>query len=503
MRLRRPFPSVRLRSPLRSLTAKLTMAFLLVGVIGAGLVAGLVEMRTRTQFDQYISARDQAALVDALSSYFASHGSWQGIGATLASSQPLASYSRELTIADANGTVALAHRPFSLGQAITPDVLRSAKPISADGQVVGYVFFYGAAPPDGAQPAQGGGPPRGPSPEIAFLQQLTWASAVSATVAVLIALVLGAFLARSLTRPIRELTAATKVLARGHLDHQVVVRSNDEVGELAVSFNLMSLELAEAASARRQMTADLAHDLRTPLSILRGYTEGLGDGRLQGSAALYRTMHGEVVHLQRLVDDLRLLSLADHGALSLNRRPIDPSALLERTGLAYFGQAEEKGIGLRVEVTEELPAVDVDTDRLTQVLNNLVSNALRYTERGEIVLGARVEGERVVLDVRDTGSGIPAEDLPHVFDRFYRADPSRQRGDEDGASGLGLAIAKVIVEAHGGAISVTSTLGQGSAFSVAIPVFTPRADGVADSKREDGHPRHGKLLATLGLPRRG
>jgi two-component system sensor histidine kinase BaeS len=324
---------------------------------------------------------------------------------------------------------------------------------------------------------------------------------VSAAVAVLIALLLGAFLARSLTRPIHELTTATKVLASGRLDHQVVVRSRDEVGELAASFNQMSLELAQAARARRQMTADLAHDLRTPLSILRGYTEGLGDGRLQGSSALYQLMHGEVVHLQRLVDDLRLLSLADRGALTLSRRPVDPAALLERAGLAHFVQAEEKGIALRVEVAEDLPAVDVDTDRLAQVLNNLVSNALRYTDTGEVVLSASARQGRIVLEVRDTGSGISPEDLPHVFDRFYRADPSRQHGDEDGASGLGLAIAKAIVEAHDGTISVASTLGEGTALSVSLPALHAGGNGAGEARHKNDPGRLRRLLADLGTPK--
>ena len=498
---RRLLPTLRLRSPLRSLTAKLTLAFLLVGVIGAVLVAGLVEMRTRTQFDQYISAQAQSSVVDALSTYYSTHGSWQGVAETLTSNQTLASYTRDVTVVDVSGTVVLAHRPNSLGQTLSPEALASGQPISSDGKVVGYALFHGATPPDAAQ--AGAAPPRGPSPEVAFLQQLTWASAISAGAAVLIALLLGAFLARSLTRPIRELTAATKVLASGQLDHHVTVRSKDEVGELAVSFNQMSTELADAARARRQMTADLAHDLRTPLSILRGYTEGLGDGRLQGSPGLYRTMHGEVVHLQRLVDDLRLLSLADHGALKLNRRSVDPAALLERTGLAYFVQAEEQGVALRVDVTEDLPAIDVDTDRLTQVLNNLVSNALRYTEKGEIVLSARVERGWVTLDVRDTGSGISPEDLPRVFDRFYRADPSRQRGDEDSASGLGLAIAKAIAEAHGGHISVRSVLGEGSTFSLALPVHGLDTEDRSNGKHDEERHLQGGLLASLGVSRKG
>jgi two-component system sensor histidine kinase BaeS len=231
----------------------------------------------------------------------------------------------------------------------------------------------------------------------------------------------------------------------------------------------MSADLARSSQLRKQMTADLAHDLRTPLSILRGYTEGLQDGRLTGSPALYTIMHGEVEHLQRLVEDLRVLSLADAGELSLTHRAIDPAALLERTGLAYFVQAEQQGIALRVEASESLPSVLVDTDRMTQVLNNLVSNALRYTTQGSIVLAASSDGRQVYLSVRDTGIGIEPEDLPFVFDRFYRADKARQRADSN-ASGLGLAIAKAIVEAHGGMLTVESAPGQGTVFTIALPV---------------------------------
>ena len=198
-------------------------------------------------------------------------------------------------------------------------------------------------------------------------------------------------------------------------------------------------------------------------------------------------MHDEVEHLQRLVEDLRTLSLADAGELPLNRRTVDPMALIERTGLAYFVQAEQQGITLRVEAPTgadaledgdeatpaPLPSIWVDTDRMTQVLNNLVSNALRYTSQGEIVLSAVAEDHRVTFQVRDTGTGIDAEHLPFVFDRFYRADQSRQRKNNDTSSGLGLAIAKAIVEAHGGSIVVTSTLGEGTTFTITVPVATP------------------------------
>ncbi|MCL5999671.1 MAG: HAMP domain-containing histidine kinase, partial [Chloroflexi bacterium] len=169
---------------------------------------------------------------------------------------------------------------------------------------------------------------------------------------------------------------------------------------------------------------------------------------------------------------LRTLSLADAGELPLNRRAVDPKALLERTGLAYIVPAEQQEVVLSVDAAEGLPSIAVDTDRMTQVLNNLVSNALRHTKRGQIVLSAQPEGPRVCLRVSDTGTGIAPEHLPFIFDRFYRADPSRQRGEgsDDGSSGLGLAIAKAIVEAHGGSIGVDSTPERGTTFSIYLPV---------------------------------
>jgi len=469
---------------MRSLTTKLTLAFLLVGLTGAILVAVLVGQRTRSEFDRFLSERDQATLVQALGTYYDGKRSWDGVRAMLDSTPTLDMYSRGVALADARGVIVLGNRSYQDGQSAPADALGAGTPIQVDGRLVGYLLLPG--PNDHANE------PGPPPPDVAFLNRVTWAAAISAGIAALIALVLGVLLARTLTRPVRELTAATQAMARGKLDQRVTVRSRDEIGELARSFNQMSSDLARASQLRKQMTADLAHDLRTPLSILRGYTEGLQDGRLQGSSTLYTIMYGEVEHLQRLVEDLRVLSLADAGELPLNRRAVDPSALLERTGLAYIDRAEQQGIALRVEPAEALPSISVDTDRMTQVLNNLVSNALRYTpEGGQITLSAAQEtnnDERpttkdegsasqpfvfrrssfVVLRVSDTGSGIEAEDLPFIFDRFYRADKARQRADSN-ASGLGLAIAKAIVEAHGGTLAVESHPGAGTTFTISLP----------------------------------
>ncbi len=243
----------------------------------------------------------------------------------------------------------------------------------------------------------------------------------------------------------------------------------------------MSAKLARASQLRQQMTADLAHDIRTPLSILRSYTEGLKDQRFAGSPIIYSVLHEEVEHLQRLVEDLRILSLADAGELVLNRRMIDPRAILERVGLAHIMQAEAHGITLTVEASDQLPSISVDTDRMTQVLNNLVSNALRYASAGSIRLGAQLVADHVLLTVHDTGSGIDSADLPFIFDRLYRADKSRQRNASN-TSGLGLAIAKAIIEAHSGTIRVDSQLAKGTTFTISLPAI-PFAQTYHDQSR--------------------
>ncbi len=309
--------------------------------------------------------------------------------------------------------------------------------------------------------------------ENLFLRNVVRTSALGAVGAVVAALLVGAVLSRGLTQPIRALTAATQRMAEGELGTQVAVSGRrDEIGRLATSFNKMSADLAQSSQKRQQMTADIAHDLRTPLTILRGYMEGIRDGTVENSPQVIDIMYEEVTHLEHLVNDLRTLSLADAGQLPLDKQPIHPRSLLERTGLAYIMQAEQKGLALRIEADNALPEIHVDVERMTQVLNNLVSNALRFTEQGEIVLSAKLQDGTMLLRVRDTGQGISADALPHIFDRFYRVDQSRQR-DTTGvaSSGLGLAIIEAIVKAHGGDVSVMSEgENMGSQFVVTVPV---------------------------------
>jgi signal transduction histidine kinase len=291
----------------------------------------------------------------------------------------------------------------------------------------------------------------------------------------LVALLLGVLLARTLTRPVNELTSATRALALGKLDQPVAVRSQDELGQLAAAFNQMSADLALANQSRRQMTADIAHDLRNPLTVIGGYLEAMRDGVLKPTPERFESMYGEVRRLQRLVEDLRTLSLADSGELPIHLQPVAPKELLERLAAAYLHQAEQLHITMVVEAESGLAQIDLDAERMEQVLGNLVSNALRYTPAGgEIRLTARQITEqpaagtshaiRTILGVQDTGSGIAPELLAHIFERSYRGDASRS-GNE---SGLGLSIAKSIVELHGGSIRVESEPGKGAKFLIEL-----------------------------------
>jgi signal transduction histidine kinase len=287
--------------------------------------------------------------------------------------------------------------------------------------------------------------------------------------AVLASIILGLLLARTLTHPLREITTATTKVAKGDLEQQVPIRSKDELGELAASFNQMSADLTQSRDLRRQMTADIAHELRTPLTVVLGHTEALSDGELPPDAETFEILYDETKRLNRLVEDLRTLSLSDAGELHLNRSLTSPGDLLERAAASRKSEANAKEIELQIEVEEDLPEVDLDADRMTQVLVNLLDNALRYTPKGGwINLSAYEVEERVELNVHDSGPGIPAEDLEHLFERFYRGDKSRQR--EEGGSGLGLAIAKSLVENQGGEIRVESPPGEGARFVVELPV---------------------------------
>ncbi len=336
--------------------------------------------------------------------------------------------------------------------------MAKAIPLIYNGQTIGWLLP--AALPHTLDPN---------TPEGAFLENINHAIGISALIAVLLALTLSGLLAFTMTRTLRELTEATVDIAHGKLGRQVKVRSQDELGKLAASFNQMSQDLERATQARRQMTADIAHDIRSPLSVIAGYAEALSDQKLPGTPEIYGVLHQETKHLNRLVEDLRLLSLVDAGELPLQLLPTQPRSLLDWAAARHAVAAQQSGVSLRIQAEADLPTIKVDQERMAQVFDNLILNALRYTPAGgEILLSANSAGKDVIFQIADNGSGIAAEDLPNIFDRFYRADKSRQ---QNGESGLGLAIAKSIVNAHGGDISVESFAGQGTKFTIKLPVL--------------------------------
>nr|WP_189936166.1 HAMP domain-containing sensor histidine kinase [Streptomyces sulfonofaciens] len=272
-----------------------------------------------------------------------------------------------------------------------------------------------------------------------------------------------------LVRPLRALTQAARRMEGGDISARVAVTGRDEIARLSTAFNAMSARRARLESVRKAMTSDVAHELRTPLSNIRGWLEAVEDGVARPDSELVALLLGQARLLQHIIDDLRDLSEADAGELRLSREPVEVAELLAATAMAHRASAEAAGVRLTVAVDPSPPlVVDADRVRLRQAVGNLVSNAIRHTPAGgRVVLRSRREGDAVAIEVADTGAGIAPGELPHVFDRFWRAEKSRSR--RGGGSGLGLSIVRKLTEAHGGTVSATSTPGKGSRFVLRIP----------------------------------
>ena len=278
----------------------------------------------------------------------------------------------------------------------------------------------------------------------------------------------GLLLSRTVLRPIRALTEAARELGEGDLARRVPVSGRDEIAQLGRVFNRMADSLQAAEERQRRLTSDIAHELRTPLANLRGYLEALRDGVVEPAPELLSSLHQEAMLQQRIVDDLQELALAEAGALTYHRGRVDLGELLGACRTAHGSQADQAGVAIELELPQ-LVQVEADVDRLRQAVGNLVSNALRATAPGgTVTLALDATDGCAVIEVRDTGAGILADDLPHLFDRFWRADASRGRAT--GGRGLGLSIARQIVADHAGTIEVRSTVGIGSTFTVTLPL---------------------------------
>jgi len=359
------------------------------------------------------------------------------------------------TLTDENGIVILSSERYKRGQKMSASDLANGVPITKDGNTVGILVTR-------RMPFEG--QPR----EVEFIQRINRTLLYGALISAVISLLLGIFLSRTLTRPIRELTQATHAVSQGDFSQQVPIRSNDELGELAQAFNKMSMELSRSVNARKQMTADIAHELRTPLSLILGHAEAVHDGVLAPTSENFEIIREEATRLEHLVNDLRTLSLADAGELSVSLQTLEPERLVNEVATLYQHQAQRKNVSLELDIASPLPDVEVDPGRMTQVLTNILDNALRHTpEGGRILLSAKEVNDQIELAVQDSGPGLKAEDLNRIFERFYRTDSARQR--EEGGSGLGLAIAKSIVQAHGGQLSAESGAPSGLRIRIMLP----------------------------------
>lgn len=321
--------------------------------------------------------------------------------------------------------------------------------------------------------------------EQAYLAAVNNALWLAGGVAALVAVALSLLLARQISNPLKELTRAARQFESGNFEERVLVRGGDELAELAAAFNSMAEAVGNQQDLRRRMAADISHELRTPLAVIQAEIEAMLDGVRPLSTETVAGIHEEIRLLSRLITDLRDVSLAEAGRLLLHRGPEDLRALVCASAARFAPQADNKGVRLTVEAAEDLPRIYADPDRISQILGNLLENAVRHTLEGGAVtvrLGPVAGGNEVRVTVSDTGAGIPQEHLPNVFERFYRADGARSRGD--GGSGIGLAVVRQLVEAHGGRVWAESPPGKGAVFGFVLPV-TRRVNGGWVSSRSD------------------
>ncbi len=444
---------------IRSVAFKWIATLLVTSLAGVALVGLFAYRTTVNEFDRLRVEQAEAAFIEDAITYYQTNGSWDGLDAWLRDQMPPPDEGdphppQPCALADENGVVVMGNGPFRIGEQVRVSELEKGTPIIVDGKQVGTTLV--ALPPPGPDPR-----------EQRYLDRTTQALLIGGIGAGAAALLVGLLLSQRFLRPLSELTQAITAMKQGDLNQQVQAHGHDELADLARTFNQMSAQIHRANQLRKQMTADIAHDLRTPLMVISGYIEALRDGTFQATPERFEAMNQEAILLKRLVEDLRTLSLADAGELKLVYQPVQPRELLEQVRQAFEPIATEQQVALRVETDEALPTLHVDRERMVQVLANLVTNALRYTPAGgSVKLLARKQQGGVQLTVSDSGAGIPEEKLPNIFERFYRIEESRT--EYHGESGLGLAIAKSIVEAHHGTIAAESRVGVGTSMTITL-----------------------------------
>jgi len=470
---------------MKSLRSRLTLTHALVALVAVVIVAVLATALIRIAFNLFAPQADADTLAAQLGDRYEQWGGWDAVIERIRRARQSGQFdqtpvgrlfrNRRVQIVDAQGHL-IFDSAGPVQRRIAPRIPGGAEsPVVVGAQQVGSVVVSG-------QRAILNQAERG------FLRVVYLSVIGGSALAALAALAVGLVIAGRLTRPLRTLRDAAQRLAMGARHEPLRIPPDRELAELAIAFNTMAAELEHQQHLRRQLVADIAHELRTPLSVLRLQIEGLEDGIEQPNPATLHSLAEEVSLITRLVDDLRLLSLADAGQLSLAPEELDAATMIERAAAAAMPRARQQRINLRAERPGSPLTVVADPQRLAQILGNLIENALRYTPAGGTVT-LRVSSElrvknfeleqqhtqnskiltqnSVVFEVADTGPGVPPDELPRIFDRFYRTDKARAR--ETGGTGLGLAIVQRLVEMQGGHIWASSTVGRGTTFHVALP----------------------------------
>ena len=473
---------------------RLILSFVLIVLVSVSSLVLIARANTTTEVRSFMfhgGMTGTDSLVQLLQNYYQSTGSWAGVadqldfpglgrgrgfgnsqfgGGMIPGNMPGNMPSmggmmgQRLRLADVVGNILLDSQNQPPTGQLSYAEKKSALPVEVDGQVVGYLLAEGGM---GANRIA----------ERFLLSRLSTAAITAGLIAGGLALLLGLFLTYSLMRPVRDLTRAARRLGAGDLAQRVQVKGNDEMAVLGSAFNNMADSLQQAQASRRSMTADIAHELRNPLAVQRANLEAMQDGVFPLTPQALEPVLEQNLLLSRLVDDLRTLALAEAGQLKLERQPTDLAELVERLVERFKPQAAQRQVTFRLEKAlssgvraDASGLVDLDPLRVEQILNNLLSNALRFVpQAGEIVIGLARIGAQVQVSVRDSGPGIPEEALPHIFERFYRADRSRSRSA--GGTGLGLAIALHLAEAHGGTLVAANSPQGGAVFTLSLPLL--------------------------------
>ena len=465
----------------RSLWFKLVGSFALVIAVMLVVIIVVVNRATARQFDVYVTQNGRIwaeRLAPLLASQYLRDGDWRNARVILSLPRPSHSAGMmnntpeqgmmgggdnmdmwgmmglRLLLVDSEGRVIIDTGGSIEGTQLESSLIAQGTPIIVGGQRAGTLLA--------------GRPQQGNPIRRAFVSNMGRAVLLATLIAGIAALLIGTVLFQWITFPLRQLQRAAQTVAEGK-PARVPVTSEDELGAVAEAFNQMASRLDQQQQLRKQMVADIAHELRTPISVMQGTLEAMLDGVLRPKPNELRDLYDETRRLARLVEDLRTLSLADANQLSLERLPINLAQLVENTVERMKPLAEARQVSLYAQIEQPALPMEADADRLSQVLTNLIDNALRYTPHGrQVVVRACRTDNRACLEVIDEGQGIPAEDLPYVFERFWRGDRSRSR--ESGGSGIGLAIVKQLVEMHGGSVAVESQPGKGSTFRVFLPL---------------------------------